>query len=85
MDELRDYYLELASRVCDGLTPEHFDRWLKWAEENELLMSPWMFISSITSLSVEEVSKRIFPWHTEPGKRVEDEYEKIKINRRQNL
>lgn len=79
MPELKDYYLELASRVCDGLTPDHYDRRLKWAKENGLLISPWMFISSITSLSVVEVSKRILPWHMEHGNRVEDEYEKIKI------
>ncbi|MGO2677864.1 MAG: hypothetical protein ACTH9S_10635 [Lactococcus lactis] len=79
MDDLRKYYLELASRVCEGITPDHYDRWIKWAKENGLLISPWMFISSITSLSVEEVSERISPWHMEHGKRVEDEYEKIKI------
>lgn len=58
------------------ITPDHYDRWIKWAKENGLLISPWMFISSITSLSVAEVSKRILPWHMEYGKRVEDEYEK---------
>lgn len=79
MPELKDYYLGLASRVCDGITPEHYDRWLKWAKENGLLIGPWMFISSITSLSVAEVSKRISLWHMEHGKRVEEEYEKIKI------
>ncbi|ABD63862.1 hypothetical protein [Lactococcus lactis] len=34
MDDLRKYYLELASRVCEGITPDHYDRWLKWAKEN---------------------------------------------------
>ncbi|KST82096.1 Phage protein [Lactococcus lactis subsp. lactis] len=38
-----------------------------------------MFISSKTGMSVEEVSERISPWHMEHGKRVDDEYEEIKI------
>ncbi|WP_288625041.1 hypothetical protein [uncultured Lactococcus sp.] len=79
MDDLRKYYLELASRVCEGITSGHLDEWLKWANANGILLSPWLFISSKTGLSVEEVSERISPWHTEHGKRVEDEYEKIKI------
>ena len=78
-DELKDYYLELASRVCDGITPGHLDEWLKWAKENGILLSPWVFVSSKTGLSVSEVSKRISPWHMEHEKRVEDEYKKIKI------
>ena len=45
MDDLKAYYLELASRVCEGITPDHYDRWIKWAKENGLLISPWMFIS----------------------------------------
>lgn len=65
MDDLKAYYLELASRVCEGITPDHYDRWIKWAKENGLLISPWMFISSISSLSAAEVSKRISPWHME--------------------
>ncbi|MGN8065489.1 hypothetical protein ACTCUF_02970 [Lactococcus lactis] len=76
MNEIRKYYLELASRVCDGLTPGHLDEWLKWAKATGILLSSWMFISSKTGLSVAEVSNRIFPWQTEHGKRVEDEYEK---------
>ena len=79
MNEIRKYYLELASRVCDGITPSHLDEWLKRAKANEILLSPWLFISSKTGLSVDEVSKRISPWHMEHGKRVDDEYEKIKI------
>lgn len=79
MNEIRKYYLELASRVCDGITPWHLDEWIKWAKANGILLSPWLFISSKTGLSVDEVSKRISPWHMEHGKRVDDEYEKIKI------
>ncbi|MDT2909113.1 hypothetical protein [Lactococcus lactis] len=79
MDEIRKYYLELASRVCEGITPRHLDEWLKWAKANGILLSPWLFISSKTGLSVEEVSERISPWHIEHGKRVNDEYKKIKI------
>lgn len=79
MNEIRKYYLELASRVCDGITSEHLDEWLKWAKANGILLSPWLFISSKTGLSVEEVSERISPWHMEHGKRVEDQYEKIII------
>lgn len=79
MDKLRAYYVELAERVCVGVTAEHYDRWHKWAIENHLTISPGMFISSITSLSSDKVSERIFPWHIEHGKRVNDEYKKIKI------
>jgi len=79
MNELRKYYLELASRVREGITPGHLDEWLKWAKANGILLSPLLFISSKTGLSVAEVSERISPWHMEHGKRVEDEYEKIKI------
>lgn len=79
MNEIRKYYLELASRVCEGITPRHLDEWLKWAKANGILLSPWLFISSKTGLSVEEVSERISPWHIEHGKRVNDEYKKIKI------
>nr|WP_023164640.1 hypothetical protein [Lactococcus lactis] len=75
MDDLRKYYLELASRVCDGITPGHLDEWLKWAKANGILLSPWLFISSKTGLSVAEVSERISPWHMEHGKRVEEEWE----------
>ncbi len=49
------------------------------AKANGILLSPWLFISSKTGLSVAEVSERISPWHMEHGKRVEDEYEKVKI------
>ena len=79
MNEIRKYYLELASRACDGITTGHLDEWLKWAKANGILLSPWLFISSKTGLDVAEVSNRIFPRHMEHGKRVEEEYEKIKI------
>ena len=79
MNDLRKYYLELASRVCDGITPGHLDEWFKWAKANGILLSPWLFISSKTGLSVAEVSERISPLKMEHGIRVEDEYEKVKI------
>ena len=79
MNEIRKHYLELASSVCDGITLGYLDEWLKWAKANGILLSPWLFISSKTGLSVEEVSERISPWHMEHGKRVDDEYEEIKI------
>lgn len=74
---LRDYYLERASRVCSGVTVEHYDRWKKWSEKNKLRMNLAKFIQDLTQLSRDEVSNRLFPWHWENGKRVDDHYEKI--------
>lgn len=67
MNEIRKHYLELASSVCDGITLGYLDEWLKWAKANGILLSPWLFISSKTGMSVEEVSERISlgTWNTE--------------------
>lgn len=84
MDKLKNYYLELANRVCEGVTPDHYDKWLIWAKENSLLISPWMFIATITTLDTDKVSRLIFSWHMEHGKRVDDKYHKIKLNKKDN-
>lgn len=79
-DVRRDYFLERASRVCEGVTVEHYNRWKKWSETNhQPTHDPIKFIKDLTRLSRTEISKRIFPWHLENGKRVDDHYEKIKI------
>lgn len=76
----RDYFLEQASRVCEGVTEDHYNRWKKWAESNNHpTHDPIKFIKDLTKLSRIEISNRIFPWHWENGKRVDDHYEKIKI------
>lgn len=77
MNKLKNYYLELAGRVCTGVKPEHYNRWYKWAKEQGMTISPWIFIASLTGLRNDKVSDHIFPWHMAQGKRVDDEYEKI--------
>lgn len=78
---LRDYYLERASRVCSGVTVEHYERWRKLLKENNLRTDPVKFICNLTKLSRDEVTNRLFAWHMEikNGKRVrvEDHFDLI--------
>lgn len=78
---IRDYYLERASRVCSGVTVEHYERWRKLLKEKNLPTDPVKFICNLTKLSREEVINRIFSWHMETinGKRVrvEDHFDLI--------
>lgn len=78
---LRDYYLERASRVCSGVTADHYDRWKKWSEKNNLRINLAKFIQDLTQITRDEVSNRLFSWHWENGKRVDDHYEKIILKR----
>ncbi len=78
---LRDYYLERASRVCSGVTVEHYERWKQLREKNNLRTDPVKFICDLTKLSRDEVTNRLFAWHMEikNGKkvRVNDHFELI--------
>lgn len=80
-DKMRDVYLSLASRVCEGLTPSHYDKYVSWYFEKprDFRISPIHFIMAVSGLNREKAIKRIAPWHMEHGQRVDDEYEKIKI------
>lgn len=80
----RDYFLERANRVCEGVTANHYERWKKWSEENnQKRLDVVKFISDLTRLSYDDVKTRLFAYHmeTKNGKkvRVDDHYEKIKI------
>lgn len=81
-DELRDYYLELAFQICDGVTSEHYEKYVTWyyQKKRNFRINPIHFISLMTKISCEEVAERLFPWHIEKGNRVEKKYEKIKID-----
>lgn len=78
---LRDYYLERASRVCSGVTVEHYERWRKLLKENNLRTDPVKFICDLTKFSRLEVTNRLFAWHMEikNGKkvRVDDHFDLI--------
>lgn len=78
---IRDYYIERASRVCSGVTVEHYERWKQFQEKNNLRTDPVKFIRDLTKLTREEVTNRIFSWHMETvnGKRVrvEDHFDLI--------
>lgn len=80
-ERVQEVYLMLASRVCDGVTPEHYDTYRTWyyQKKRDFAISPIRFIAALAKISIDETSKRISPWHMEHGKRVDDEYEKIKI------
>lgn len=80
-DRMCEFYLTLASKVCEGLTPSHYDTYVSWYYEKprDFRMSPIHFIMAISGLNREKAIKRIAPWHMENGKRIDDEYEKIKI------
>lgn len=78
---IRDYYIERASRVCSGVTVDHYERWKNWSRKNNLPMDPIKFISDLTKLTRDEVTNRLFPWHMEikngKKKRVDDHFDLI--------
>lgn len=58
--ETMDSMIEFATQICDGVTEDHYKRWLTWnVKQPDFNMHPCKFAADISRLSYEEVSSRI--------------------------